>query len=236
LQRRKNKRKLAEIQIEVFQKSKSARNAAIYYLRIKSIKIVNFLVKKVKCTGTGASLLHGGAVRWPYGYIRPAISEVPIIEIRKLSCYNLVSNYIKRRFKGMKNIGDINPYSGRQSHIRNMKIAPGLEVIENIYPDRDYVIELKTNELTTVCPKTGLPDFANLCISYIPDKVIVEEKSLKLYITAYRNIGIFQENATNKILDDFIEAVKPRWVKIAADWNNRGGIEVHIDAEWKKEK
>ncbi len=125
-------------------------------------------------------------------------------------------------------------YRDRQDHIRGLKINPGLEVIENIYTDRDYTVELKTDELSTVCPKTGLPDYARLCISYIPDKFIAEEKSLKLYLFGYRNIGIFQENATNKILDDFVEAVKPRKVKVTADWNNRGGIEVHVEAEWSK--
>lgn len=126
-------------------------------------------------------------------------------------------------------------YRERQDSIRKLKITPCLESIENIYPDRDYTVELKTDELTTVCPKTGLPDFAKLSISYVPDMFLVEEKSLKLYLTGYRNIGIFQENATNKILDDFVGAVKPRRVRIVADWNNRGGISVHVECEWPEQ-
>jgi 7-cyano-7-deazaguanine reductase len=128
-----------------------------------------------------------------------------------------------------------NTYRERQDNIRNLKITPCLESIENIYSDRDYTVELKTDELTTVCPKTGLPDFAKLSISYVPDRFLVEEKSLKLYLTGYRNIGIFQENATNKILDDFVDAVKPRRVRIIADWNNRGGISVHVECIWPKQ-
>ncbi len=132
----------------------------------------------------------------------------------------------------MKNSSwDTGSYQDRQDHIRDLKIGPELEVIENIYKDRDYLVELKTDELTTVCPKTGLPDFARLVIQYIPGQYLVEEKSFKLYLTAYRSLGIFQENAVNKILDDFAGKVKPRWIKIITDWNNRGGIEVHVEAE-----
>ncbi len=123
-------------------------------------------------------------------------------------------------------------YRNRQGRIRDLAITPGLEVIENIYSDRDYTVELKTDEFTTICPKTGLPDYAKLTIIYVPDKLLVEEKSLKLYLTGYRNIGIFQENATNKILDDFVAAVKPRRISISAEWNNRGGIEVHVESSW----
>jgi 7-cyano-7-deazaguanine reductase len=119
--------------------------------------------------------------------------------------------------------------------IRDLIIKPELETIENIYPDRNYIVELKSEELTTVCPKTGLPDFAKLTISYVPDMLLVEEKSLKLYLNGYRNIGIFQENATNKILDDFVSAVKPRRISIIADWNNRGGIAVHVEVAWPEE-
>jgi 7-cyano-7-deazaguanine reductase len=131
-------------------------------------------------------------------------------------------------------VWDTSGYTDKQDHIRNIKIEPELDVIENIYRDRDYIVELRTDELSTVCPKTGLPDFAKLNMQYIPDEFLVEEKSLKLYLTGYRNLGIYQENATNKIMDDFVNKIKPRWMKITADWNSRGGIAVHVEAEWKK--
>ncbi|OHD56208.1 MAG: hypothetical protein A2Y33_00105 [Spirochaetes bacterium GWF1_51_8] len=123
-------------------------------------------------------------------------------------------------------------YSGLQDKIREMKIEPELDVIENIYADREYWVEYTTTEFTSICPKTGLPDFADLSIRYIPGPFLVEEKSLKLYLNAYRELGIFQENATNKILDDFVAKVKPRYISIDADWNKRGGIGTHVQAEW----
>lgn len=123
-----------------------------------------------------------------------------------------------------------------QSKIREYKIEFALDVIDNIYYDRDYTVELVTEEFSTVCPKTGLPDFAKLVIRYVPDKFLVEEKSLKLYLTSYRNLGIFQEHATNKILDDFVSVVKPRYVSITAYWNARGGISAVVNVEWGKKK
>ena len=130
---------------------------------------------------------------------------------------------------------DTTGYNDRQDNIRELKIEPGLEVIRNMYSDRDYVVDLQTSELSTICPKTGLPDFAELSIKYIPADYLVEEKSLKLYLTAYRSVGIFQEHAANKILDDFVQSVKPRWVKVNAKWNSRGGIAVLVEAEWPAE-
>lgn len=129
---------------------------------------------------------------------------------------------------------DTSGYQDRQDHIRSIVIQPALETVENIYPDRDYVVTLQSSEFSSVCPKTGLPDFAELSIRYIPDQALVEEKSLKLYLTAYRSLGIFQEHATNKILDDFVQAVQPRWVEISAQWNPRGGIGVLVEAEWSR--
>ena len=123
-------------------------------------------------------------------------------------------------------------YNDKQDHIRDLKIEPELETIENKYPDRDYTVELFTEEFTSVCPKTGLPDFAQIKIQYTPDRFLVEEKSFKLYLTAYRTLGIFQEHATNKVLDDFVRTVKPRSARITAVWNNRGGIGVVVEADW----
>lgn len=128
---------------------------------------------------------------------------------------------------------DIGGYTNRQENIKDLKIEPALEIIENKFPDRDYTVELVTDEFSSICPKTGLPDFATFIIQYIPDRNLVEEKSLKLYLTAYRNIGIFQEHATNKVFDDFFEVVKPRWLKINARWKKRGGIGVNVSLEKK---
>lgn len=124
-------------------------------------------------------------------------------------------------------------YKGKQDKIRDLTITPELDVVENQYMDRDYIVELKTNEFTTVCPKTGLPDFATITIQYKPDKYLVEQKSLKLYLNGYRNIGIFQEHATNKIFDDFIRQVQPRWAKIEVVWNIRGGVGVKVEREYE---
>ncbi|MFN3659848.1 MAG: preQ(1) synthase [Brevinematales bacterium] len=126
-------------------------------------------------------------------------------------------------------------YTDKQNHIRDLVISPSLEVIENIYQDREFIVELATDEFSSVCPKTGLPDFATVIIRYIPDAYLVEEKSLKLYLTSYRNLGIFQENAINKILDDFVARISPRWVKVIGNWKSRGGIRVNVEVEWKKE-
>lgn len=133
-----------------------------------------------------------------------------------------------------KQTWDTSGYQDRQDHIRDLVIEPKLETIENIYSDREYSVNIRTTEFSSVCPKTGLPDFADIEIEYGPDRYLVEEKALKLYLVAYRNLGIFQENATNKILNDFCAAVSPRWAKIRANWNNRGGLSVIVTAEWKK--
>jgi 7-cyano-7-deazaguanine reductase len=117
---------------------------------------------------------------------------------------------------------------------RDAKPTKKLETFPNHHPKRDYVVTLKTDEFTCVCPATGQPDFARLTIQYIPDKKIVESKSLKLYLWSYRNEGVFHEHVANVILDDLVSALKPRWCKITADFAVRGGISITIDAEYKK--
>lgn len=99
-----------------------------------------------------------------------------------------------------------------------------LECFENSYPDRPYEIEIVCPEFTSVCPKTGQPDFGTLVFRYVPDRSIVELKSLKFYLQRFRQEGIFYENVTNRILDDFIDMVQPRRVMIESRWNARGGI------------
>jgi len=107
-----------------------------------------------------------------------------------------------------------------------------LETFENQFPDRDYRIEIVCPEFTSVCPKTGQPDFGTLTITYIPDKKCVELKSLKYYLQSYRNQGIFYEHVTNTILDDLVAATRPRYMKIAAAFNARGGITETVTAEF----
>lgn len=110
-----------------------------------------------------------------------------------------------------------------------------LETFENKYPDRDYTVTHIAPEFTSLCPKTGQPDFATITVEYIPDKLCVELKSLKFYLNTYRNDGIFFESVTNKILDDLVEVTQPRYMKITARFNTRGGISSVIEAEYENE-
>jgi 7-cyano-7-deazaguanine reductase len=107
-----------------------------------------------------------------------------------------------------------------------------LETFENQFPERDYRIEIIAPEFTSVCPKTGQPDFGTITITYIPDKVCVELKSLKFYLQSFRDQGIFYEHVTNTILDDLVAATKPRYMKIAAAFNARGGMTETVTAEY----
>jgi len=124
-------------------------------------------------------------------------------------------------------------YEGRQDHIRDLK-TPEIEVFKNIYQDKDYVIKLVFPEFTAICPKTGLPDFGTIYIKYCPDEHCLELKSLKEYFFFYRNVGIFHENVTNKILEDIVKACNPRWVKIKIVYNVRGGIETTVFAKYER--
>jgi 7-cyano-7-deazaguanine reductase len=107
-----------------------------------------------------------------------------------------------------------------------------LEVFKNEFPNRDYTIIHIAPEFTSLCPKTGQPDFATITIEYVPNKLCVELKSLKLYFNTYRNDGLYFESATNKILDDLVKICKPRYMLITADFNIRGGISSVIEAEY----
>ena len=107
-----------------------------------------------------------------------------------------------------------------------------LEIVENEYVDRNYNINISIPEFNCVCPKTNLPDFGTIEINYIPDKSIVELKSLKLYVVKFRNIGIFHEHVTNKILDDFKAASRPRKIEVCGEFNPRGGISTKVEARW----
>jgi len=106
-----------------------------------------------------------------------------------------------------------------------------LQTFENQYPERDYLIEIECPEFTSVCPKTGQPDFGSLTFSYVPDRLCLELKSLKLYLQSYRNDGIFYENVTNSILDDLVALLSPRRIKLVARFTPRGGISTNVTAE-----
>ena len=109
-----------------------------------------------------------------------------------------------------------------------------LETFENPFPQRNFVIETVAPEFTSMCPKTGQPDFGTLTITYIADKVCYELKSLKLYLQQYRNHGAFYERVTNMILDDLVTVTQPRWMKIEAAFTPRGGIRTTVIAEHGK--
>jgi 7-cyano-7-deazaguanine reductase len=109
-----------------------------------------------------------------------------------------------------------------------------IETFANQHPGRDYTIEIVCPEFTSVCPKTGQPDFGTLTIRYVPDATCVELKSLKLYLQQYRNEGIFYEHVTNRILDDLVAAVQPRRMTLVAAFTARGGITTTVTAEFVK--
>jgi len=108
-----------------------------------------------------------------------------------------------------------------------------LETFENQFPERDYTIEIVAPEFTSVCPKTGQPDFGTLTITYTPNRLCVELKALKLYLQQYRNEGIFYEHATNTILNDLVAVVQPRWMKLKASFTPRGGITTSVTATYE---
>ena len=110
-----------------------------------------------------------------------------------------------------------------------------LETFENSFPERDYIITHQANEFTSVCPKTGQPDFGRINISYIADKKCVELKSLKFYLQSFRNEGIFYENVTNRILEDLIKVIQPRWMEVIGEYSVRGGIQSTIIATYENE-
>jgi len=112
--------------------------------------------------------------------------------------------------------------------------ARKLETFPNHHPERDYVVTMLTEEFTCVCPLTGQPDFAKITIRYIPDALILESKSLKLYLQSFRNQGTFHEHVSNVILDDIVNTLAPRWCKITAEFAVRGGISISVDAEFKR--
>ncbi len=109
-----------------------------------------------------------------------------------------------------------------------------LETFDNQFPDRDYTIEIRCPEFTSVCPKTGQPDFGVLTFTYTPDVKCVELKSLKLYLQQFRNEGIFYEHVTNRILDDFVAVAQPRRLQLVAEFSARGGITTNVTVRYER--
>ena len=112
--------------------------------------------------------------------------------------------------------------------------SKALETFPNPQPGRDYTIRIKAPEFTCLCPKTGQPDFATLHLEYVPDKLCVELKSLKLFLWSFRDEGAFHERVTNEILDDLAKATRPRFMRLTAEWYVRGGIYTTVVAETRK--
>ena len=107
-----------------------------------------------------------------------------------------------------------------------------LEIVPNRYTDREYTVNISIPEFTCVCPRTGVPDFATITINYVPNQHLVELKSLKYYILNYRNMGIFHEEVTNRILDDIKSAVRPKRIEVIGDFHTRGGINTVVTSCW----
>jgi 7-cyano-7-deazaguanine reductase len=111
-----------------------------------------------------------------------------------------------------------------------------LETFDNSYHGKDYLIIHKANEFTSICPRTGQPDFGVITITYIANKKCVELKSLKYYLQAYRNEGIFYENVTNRILDDLVKTLKPKWMEVKGEFSVRGGLQSTVIATYGKKR
>ncbi|QSZ28400.1 NADPH-dependent 7-cyano-7-deazaguanine reductase QueF [Aceticella autotrophica] len=132
----------------------------------------------------------------------------------------MMNKYSEKRF-------DIYGYDKIDSEI--------LETTVYEYPEKDTVIEYNTEEFSSVCPWTGLPDNARLTIKYIPSDKLVELKSLKYYLTSYRNVGILQEHAVNRILDDLVKLLAPKCMEVIGEFMERGGISTRVVAKYDSE-
>lgn len=111
-----------------------------------------------------------------------------------------------------------------------------LETFPYEYPGKDIIINIDTDEFTAVCPWSGLPDFARIKIDYIPQKVLIELRSLKYYLLSYRNVGIYQEHVVNRILEDLVKCARPKWMKVIADYKIRGGVHTIATREYASKK
>lgn len=126
-------------------------------------------------------------------------------------------------------------YENLQENVRDLDLGK-VDSVYFPYHDRGTIVSIETEEFTSICPRTGLPDYGKITIRYLPDRRIIELKSLKLYLTRYRNVGIFQENAVNKILDDLVKTSSPRFMIVVGEFNPRGGLKSRIIARYEKVK
>ena len=132
---------------------------------------------------------------------------------------------------------------GREKHSRITLLKRGaalpgspdeaaLEAFDNSHGNRDYVVTFDCPEFTSICPITGQPDFGHIVIRYVPDRLCLESKSLKLYLFSFRNHGAFHEQAVNRILDDIVAAIAPRSAAVTGNFRPRGGIAIAVEASW----
>jgi 7-cyano-7-deazaguanine reductase len=111
-----------------------------------------------------------------------------------------------------------------------------LETFPYEYPGKDITISIDTDEFTAVCPWSGLPDFGTIRVDYVPGRVLIELRSFKYYLLSYRNVGIYQEHAVNRILEDLVRCAKPKWMKVTADYRIRGGVHTVASREYRQKK
>ena len=111
-----------------------------------------------------------------------------------------------------------------------------LDVFSYEYPGKDITINIESDEFTAVCPWSGLPDFGTIRVDYIPDQLCIELRALKYYLLSYRNVGIYQEHAVNRILEDLVASANPKWMKVTADYKVRGGIHTIVSREYMRPK
>lgn len=111
-----------------------------------------------------------------------------------------------------------------------------LEKFPYEYPGREVLINIDSDEFTAVCPYSGLPDYAKIHITYVPNRFVLELRSFKYYLFSYRNVGMFQEHVVNRILEDLVACCKPRWMQVVADYNIRGGVHTVASVEWGKRR
>jgi 7-cyano-7-deazaguanine reductase len=134
---------------------------------------------------------------------------------------------MKKKITSEEDLQGLSELGSGKKNIPNKK----LETFPNHSQERFYLVKLETNEFTCICPKTGQPDFASISIYYVPDKKIVESKSLKLYFWSFRDEGVFHEHLVNTILDDLVKALDPHYCIIIGRFNARGGISIDVSAE-----
>jgi 7-cyano-7-deazaguanine reductase len=149
------------------------------------------------------------------------------LDMRAITCHDKRGrgmNPDQVRFPYSISIGACRLVFGEIAVMSEKPSVEQLETFANQYPERDYVIEIVCPEFTSLCPKTGQPDFGTITYTYTPDKLCVELKSLKLYLQRFRNEGIFYENVINRLLDDFVNVSKPRKLKVVGAFTPRGGI------------